>query len=190
MPVVIVEMWEGRTEDQKRRLVKAITDSMVDIAKVGPDHLHVIIHEVPKGNWGRAGRLGSDWEPDVDKEKGAGVERLSHMALRVSDMKQAVRFYTEVVGLTVHSESKAGEPPLTVLSQGLGITTVGWEGGKGSGIDHLAFKVDSLEPLLARLEQWGAEIVDGPRPSPYGNSVYFLDPDGNKVECHDKERQS
>ncbi len=63
MPVVIVEMWEGRTVEQKRRLVKRITDAMVEEAKVKPDHLHVIIHDVPKDSWGREGKLGSDLEP-------------------------------------------------------------------------------------------------------------------------------
>ena len=38
MPFVIVEMWEGRTVEQKRRLAKAITDAMVEHAgcKPGP----------------------------------------------------------------------------------------------------------------------------------------------------------
>ena len=30
MPVVIVELWEGRTVEQKRNLVKAITDAIKD----------------------------------------------------------------------------------------------------------------------------------------------------------------
>jgi len=62
MPVVIVEMYEGRTLDQKRALVRAITDAMIEHAAARPDGLHVIIHEVPKENWARAGRLGVDRE--------------------------------------------------------------------------------------------------------------------------------
>jgi 4-oxalocrotonate tautomerase len=60
MPVVVVEMYAGRTKEQKRALVKAITDAMVTHTGVGSDHLHVIIHESSKDNWGRAGVLGSD----------------------------------------------------------------------------------------------------------------------------------
>ena len=60
MPVVIVEMWEGRTDDQKRRLVKAITDAMVEHANAAPDALHVIIHDIPKNCWAKAGLLASD----------------------------------------------------------------------------------------------------------------------------------
>ncbi len=62
MPVVIVEMYDGRTLDQKRALVQAITDAMVEHAGARPDGLHVIIHEVARENWGRAGLLGVDGE--------------------------------------------------------------------------------------------------------------------------------
>jgi 4-oxalocrotonate tautomerase len=60
MPVVTVELWEGRTVEQKRALCRAITDAMVEHADAKPDGLHVIIHEVPKENWARGGVLGID----------------------------------------------------------------------------------------------------------------------------------
>ena len=60
MPVVTVQLFEGRTIEQKRRLVKAITDAMVEHADARPDALHVVLQEIPKDNWGRAGVLGSD----------------------------------------------------------------------------------------------------------------------------------
>ncbi len=60
MPVVTIDMWEGRSLAQKRELVKAMTKAMVDIAGVNPETLHIIIHDVPKTNWGRNGILSSD----------------------------------------------------------------------------------------------------------------------------------
>jgi 4-oxalocrotonate tautomerase len=60
MPVVTVQMWAGRTTEQKRKLVRAITDAMIQHADCKPDHLHVIIQDVPKDSWGRAGALGLD----------------------------------------------------------------------------------------------------------------------------------
>jgi 4-oxalocrotonate tautomerase len=60
MPVVTVQMWTGRTKEQKRALVRAITEAMVQHAAAKPDNLHVIIQEVPKENWGLAGRLGDE----------------------------------------------------------------------------------------------------------------------------------
>jgi 4-oxalocrotonate tautomerase len=58
-------MWQGRSVEQKRNLVKAITKAMVEEAACKPDHLHVVIHETPKDSWGRAGTLGID----MDEEK-------------------------------------------------------------------------------------------------------------------------
>ena len=60
MPFVIVEFFEGRTVDQKRNLVKAITEAMVDHAGCKPEHLHVVSHDTPKDSWGRNGVLGID----------------------------------------------------------------------------------------------------------------------------------
>jgi 4-oxalocrotonate tautomerase len=60
MPVVTVQMWTGRTPAQKKALVRAITDAMVEHAGAKPTHLHVILQEVPKENWALAGVLGDE----------------------------------------------------------------------------------------------------------------------------------
>lgn len=60
MPVVTIQMWTGRTVEQKRQLVAAITDAMVEHADADPSGLHVIIQEHDRENWGRAGVLGVD----------------------------------------------------------------------------------------------------------------------------------
>lgn len=60
MPVVTVQLWEGRTLEQKRKLVRAITDAMIEHAGARADALHVILQEVPQENWALAGVLGVD----------------------------------------------------------------------------------------------------------------------------------
>lgn len=60
MPVVTVQLWEGRTVEQKRALVRAITEAMVEHADAKPDALHVILQEIARENWGKAGVLGVD----------------------------------------------------------------------------------------------------------------------------------
>ena len=60
MPVVTVQMWTGRTQKQKRALVRAITEAMVQHADAKPTNLHVIIQEVPKENWALAGLMGDE----------------------------------------------------------------------------------------------------------------------------------
>jgi len=62
MPVVIVELWEGRSVEQKRELVRAITDAMIAHADARRESLQVILHEISPENWGRGGVLGPDRE--------------------------------------------------------------------------------------------------------------------------------
>ncbi len=60
MPQVFVEAIEGRTIEQKRGLVKDITEAVVKNFKVTPDNVSVVIHELSRENIARAGRLFSD----------------------------------------------------------------------------------------------------------------------------------
>jgi 4-oxalocrotonate tautomerase len=59
MPVVTVEMWDGRTIDQKKALVEGITSTFVKIG-VPAEAVDVIIHDNPKHNWGSGGKLASE----------------------------------------------------------------------------------------------------------------------------------
>ncbi len=60
MPFITVKMLEGRTKDQKRELVKAITNAVVDICKAPADGTFVVIEEVAKDHWAKAGTLLSE----------------------------------------------------------------------------------------------------------------------------------
>jgi len=64
MPVVRVEMFPGRSVDQKRELVAALTRETARIAKCDPASVVVLIDDVKKENWGLAGVLASDKYPD------------------------------------------------------------------------------------------------------------------------------
>ncbi|MBW2059520.1 MAG: 2-hydroxymuconate tautomerase family protein [Deltaproteobacteria bacterium] len=59
MPVVIVEMWEGRTVEQKRELVDGITSAFEAIG-TPREVVQVIVKDNPKHNWGVGGKLASD----------------------------------------------------------------------------------------------------------------------------------
>jgi 4-oxalocrotonate tautomerase len=59
MPVVIVEMWEGRTVDQKKQLVDGITAAFTKIG-VPAEALQIIMRDVPKHNWATGGKLASE----------------------------------------------------------------------------------------------------------------------------------
>ncbi len=59
MPVVTVEMWEGRTIEQKKQLVEGITSSLVKIG-VPKEAVQLIIKDNPKHNWAIGGKLASE----------------------------------------------------------------------------------------------------------------------------------
>jgi len=59
MPVVIVEMWEGRTLEQKRQLAKEMTEAFVRIG-VPASAVHVILKDNAKSNWAMGGKLCSE----------------------------------------------------------------------------------------------------------------------------------
>lgn len=59
MPVVIVEMYEGRTVEQKRELVEGITAAFIKIG-VPVEAVQIILNDIPKHNWGTGGKLASE----------------------------------------------------------------------------------------------------------------------------------
>jgi 4-oxalocrotonate tautomerase len=60
MPNITVQWYAGRTDDQKRQIVAAITDAMVTIGKTTADQVHVVFQDVERSNWGVNGKLASD----------------------------------------------------------------------------------------------------------------------------------
>jgi 4-oxalocrotonate tautomerase len=51
MPHVIIKMYAGRTEEQKKKLVKAITDSIVKIADADEKYVSIAIEDVSPEDW-------------------------------------------------------------------------------------------------------------------------------------------
>jgi len=60
MPEVFVYAIEGRSIEQKRSLVKKITDAVCEDYKVQPDAVSVILIDTPKHMRAKAGVLLSD----------------------------------------------------------------------------------------------------------------------------------
>lgn len=60
MPIVRVEMYSGRTHEQKAELARVITDAVVNIAKTTPDETIVVFTDVAREDWAKAGVLASD----------------------------------------------------------------------------------------------------------------------------------
>ena len=56
MPVIIVEMYTGRTAEQKAALAKKLTEGTIEVLGVRPDQVRVIIHDVPKEDYAVGGK--------------------------------------------------------------------------------------------------------------------------------------
>ncbi|MDF1671067.1 MAG: 4-oxalocrotonate tautomerase [Roseovarius sp.] len=60
MPMIRVEMFAGRTADQKRALVKELTEAFVRAAGGNPQSVQVVLSDVEKSDWAAGGQLYSD----------------------------------------------------------------------------------------------------------------------------------
>ena len=60
MPTIRVEMFEGRTAEQKRNLVKALTQACVDTLGSKPESVDVLLFDVKPSDWATGGVLWSE----------------------------------------------------------------------------------------------------------------------------------
>ena len=59
MPVIHVEMFDGRNREQKEKFARAITESFVSICGGTAQSVQVIFSDISKDNWATAGVLAS-----------------------------------------------------------------------------------------------------------------------------------
>lgn len=60
MPIIKVEMFAGRTKEQKRELARRLTETFIEVAGGRPEGVHLIFVDVSKDDWSVAGQLCSD----------------------------------------------------------------------------------------------------------------------------------
>ena len=60
MPTIRVEMFEGRTPEQKRALAAALTDACVRTIGASPASVDILFFDIAKQNWASGGALWSD----------------------------------------------------------------------------------------------------------------------------------
>jgi 4-oxalocrotonate tautomerase len=62
MPTINVQLFEGRSAEQKRAFVKALTEATCQTLDATPESVDIIIHELKRENWATAGKLWSEAE--------------------------------------------------------------------------------------------------------------------------------
>ena len=121
----------------------------------------------------------------------AAINRVGHVVLYVSDVQAAVDFYRDALGMeTVRYDAERGMAFMSFGTQhhDIGLFKVRGEETKGNlGLGHIAFTINGgikeLEELHGRLVSNGAEVRSL---TDHGmtKSVYFQDPDGNRLEIY------
>ena len=64
MPNVTIEWLEGRSLDERRKVIARVTDALVEEANARREAVQVTFRDMTKETWGRGGLLGID-NPDV-----------------------------------------------------------------------------------------------------------------------------
>lgn len=120
------------------------------------------------------------------------IDRVDHIGIAVSNLEEAKKFYTEVLGMKALGEEVVEEQKVKVcfIPSGdselelLESTTedgpiakfIAKNGGR-DGIQHVALRVDDIEQTLADLKEKGVRMIDEkPRYGAGGSSIAFVHP--------------
>ncbi|MGN6655785.1 MAG: 4-oxalocrotonate tautomerase [Rhodanobacter sp.] len=60
MPTLHLEMLPGRTVEQKRAFVREVTRTTAETLACAPESVDILISEVPRDAWAKAGKLMAD----------------------------------------------------------------------------------------------------------------------------------
>ncbi|MGR3741758.1 2-hydroxymuconate tautomerase [Companilactobacillus sp. DQM5] len=60
MPIVHIDLVEGRSNEQLKKMVKDVTQAISDSVDVPTERVHIIINEMKKENYSVGGILKSD----------------------------------------------------------------------------------------------------------------------------------
>jgi catechol-2,3-dioxygenase len=129
------------------------------------------------------------------QRKGMQLKRIGHVLLKVADPKRSKEFYTDVLGFTVVEEDpEHGGTFMTLGEQGHTLDLSPIDDPESAqrpalnrvGVHHIAFQVDSYEALkdaYFTLQERGIEVVRAVDHVSQ-QSIYFHDPDGNRLEIY------
>ncbi len=119
------------------------------------------------------------------------VRKLLHTRMRVSDMDQTIKFYTDVLGLEVlERKTSPRGSHLAFLKVPNSEELIELCSFPPSGpvkvqedLVHLAFEVENLDETISALTAKHIKITDGPTRSSSGSRFIFIDaPDGYEIE--------
>jgi lactoylglutathione lyase len=121
--------------------------------------------------------------------------RLLHTMLRVGNLDESLKFYCEVLGMTLLRQKEYPSGEFTLAFVGYGDEknnsvielTYNWGVEKydlGDGFGHLAIGVDDIYQTCDKIKALGGKVVREPGPMKHGTTViaFVEDPNGYKIE--------
>jgi len=100
------------------------------------------------------------------------LKRIPHITIGVSDLKNSVHFYQDILGL-----EKIGEWPTYAIFDIAGVTL----GLEPKAKLEICLLVDDVDKAHRDLRDKGVKFVTEPKDQPWGGrTATFVDPDGNK----------
>lgn len=113
------------------------------------------------------------------------VTAVHHVSINVDDVPAAVRFYTEVLGLTRRDDRPDfgfDGAWLDIGDQQVHLIEAAPPENVGQ---HFAVLVDDLDAAVAEVRAHGIRVSD-PSPVGTGRQAFLLDPAGNAIELHEQ----
>ena len=121
--------------------------------------------------------------------------QLLHTMLRVGNLEESVKFYTEVLGMKLLRQKEYPDGKFTLAFVGYGDDsdhtvlelTYNWGVEKyhlGDAYGHIAIGIDDIYGTCNEIKARGGKVSREPGPIKHGSTViaFVEDPDGYKVE--------
>lgn len=121
--------------------------------------------------------------------------RLLHTMLRVGNLERSIKFYTEIMGMTLLRQKDYPEGKFTLAFLGYGNEqentvlelTHNWDTScydQGNAFGHIAIEVDDVYQATDKIRQQGGKILRDAGPMNAGNTIiaFVEDPDGYQIE--------
>lgn len=116
----------------------------------------------------------------------APVNELNIVIIHTPDLAAARAFYTDALGLKVENETPAF---LVIESPNGKGATLGVGVGEPSGDGpEIWWSVENTDALHAALVARGVRILQEPKDEPFGRSISFADPAGNRLFAYQPAR--
>ena len=110
---------------------------------------------------------------------------INHVTLSTRDLERSFAFYRDVLGFRPLARWRRGAYLLAGGGTWICLTLdVGTRNGPLPEYTHVAFSVTANDFLEASRRLSGSGSPDWQEDTSEGDSVYFLDPDGHKLEIH------